>query len=84
MRPDSIPPSYNKFIVNCGPIDEVVLQAVRDNIRGRAVDAPTLRKYLVARAKKPGFFGRVRSPARVERFAGRTRTLNARCMSQLD
>ena len=59
MRPDSIPPSYNKFIVNCGPIDEVVLQAVRDNCRGRAVDAPTLRKYLVARAKKPGFLGRV-------------------------
>ena len=43
MRPETLPASYNKFIVNTGPIDKVVLSAVRDQIRGAPVDIPQAR-----------------------------------------
>ena len=46
MRPETIPKSYYKFIVNQGPIDEVVLQAVRANNRGRPMDMSILREYV--------------------------------------
>lgn len=33
MRPDTLPSSYNKFIIATGPIHTSVLQAVRDQVR---------------------------------------------------
>jgi len=29
MRPNTLPPSYYKFIVRAGPIEEIALEAVR-------------------------------------------------------
>ncbi len=46
MRPETLPPSYYKFIVRQGPIDEVMLQAVRDNCRGKPINLPQVRKYI--------------------------------------
>lgn len=45
MRPETLPESYYKFIVRTGPIKEVILQAVRDNNRGRPIDLPQVLDY---------------------------------------
>jgi len=46
MRPETLPPSYYKFIVRQGPIDEVMLQAVRDNNRGRPINLSAVNTYI--------------------------------------
>ena len=33
MRPETLPASYNRFIINMGPIDRPIIAAVRDNVR---------------------------------------------------
>lgn len=45
MRPETLPPSYYKFIVRTGPIHEVVLQSVRDNCRGKPINLPAVLDY---------------------------------------
>lgn len=45
MRPETLPPSYYKFIVRTGPIHEVVLQSVRDNCRGKPINLPDVLEY---------------------------------------
>ena len=47
MRPDTLPPAYNNFIVNTGPISRVMLQATRDRVRGVPVDAAAVSRYCV-------------------------------------
>lgn len=42
MRPDTLPRSYNNFIVSTGPIERGVLTAVRDQVRGVPLDVPAL------------------------------------------
>lgn len=49
MRPETLPNSYYKFIVRQGPIDEVILQAVRDNCRGKAINLPQVLEYVKAK-----------------------------------
>lgn len=46
MRPETLPPSYYKFIVRSGPIDECVLDAVRKSNRGKPVDLQTITDYV--------------------------------------
>mmetsp|Transcript_3860 Transcript_3860/g.7461 ORF Transcript_3860/g.7461 Transcript_3860/m.7461 type:complete len:540 (-) Transcript_3860:49-1668(-) len=46
MRPETLPGSYYKFIVRQGPIDEKILQAVRDSNRGRAINLPAVMEYV--------------------------------------
>jgi len=46
MRPETLPANYYKFIVRQGPIDEVILQGVRDNNRGKPIDLPAMTKYI--------------------------------------
>jgi hypothetical protein len=46
MRPETLPPSYYKFIVRSGPIDECVLDAVRKNNRNKPFDVRTLMEYV--------------------------------------
>lgn len=36
MRPETLPASYNRFIINMGPIAEPVIMAVRDRVRTHA------------------------------------------------
>jgi len=45
MRPDSIPMSYWKFIVRTGPIAATVLEAVKNNNRGKPIDVPKIMEY---------------------------------------
>ena len=45
-RPNALPPSYYSFIRRQGPLDEVVLQAVRDNCRGKPVNTDALFAYV--------------------------------------
>jgi hypothetical protein len=49
MRPASLPASYYKFIVRQGPIDEVILQAVRDNCRDRPINYKEVVEYVKKR-----------------------------------
>jgi hypothetical protein len=42
MRPDTLPSSYNKFIVSTGPIAPLVLATVREQIRGVPVNTSAL------------------------------------------
>ena len=49
MRPNALPPSYYAFIRKQGPLDEVVLQAVRDNCRDKAVDVKALFAHVQAK-----------------------------------
>lgn len=49
MRPESLPKSYQDFILKTGPVAEPVYKAVRDNCRGSAVDIATLSTYLFNR-----------------------------------
>lgn len=46
MRPDTLPPSFYNFILRTGPIDSRVLQAVRNNCRGKPFDAESVSCYL--------------------------------------
>lgn len=46
MRPESLPKSYQDFILKTGPVAEPVYKAVRDNCRGSAVDVAALSMYL--------------------------------------
>lgn len=52
MRPETLPPSYNKFIVNTGPISEFVLQVVRDANRGKAIDVKKVLQYVTKKGYK--------------------------------
>lgn len=45
MRPETLPSSYWRFIVNAGPITKDVLTAVRRNNRGLPVDVDKLLAY---------------------------------------
>uniref|UniRef100_A0A6B2L4Z8 Transmembrane protein 135 N-terminal domain-containing protein n=1 Tax=Arcella intermedia TaxID=1963864 RepID=A0A6B2L4Z8_9EUKA len=49
MRPETLDDSYYKFIVKSGPIDEVVLQQVRNNNRGRPLDVNRIVEYVTRR-----------------------------------
>jgi hypothetical protein len=46
MRPQALPASYYAFIRKQGPLPEVVLQAVRDNCRGKDVNVPAVLEYV--------------------------------------
>ncbi|ELR19728.1 carrier superfamily protein [Acanthamoeba castellanii str. Neff] len=46
MRPETLPPSYYKFIVRSGPIDECVLEGVRRSNRNKPIDVQTLVDYV--------------------------------------
>ncbi|GBG24712.1 Transmembrane protein 135 [Hondaea fermentalgiana] len=46
MRPETLPPSYYKFIVRQGPIAETMLQAVRDNCRDKPINLPAVMDYI--------------------------------------
>ena len=46
MRPNALPHSYYAFIRKQGPLEEVVLQAVRDNCRDKAVNTAELFEYV--------------------------------------
>jgi hypothetical protein len=52
MRPDTIPASYNRFIVRTGPIAELVLQAVRENARGRPINLTSIVEYMKTNAAR--------------------------------
>ena len=45
MRPETLPRSYYKFILNTGPIDELLLESVRRNCRGVAIDPAALNAF---------------------------------------
>jgi len=45
MRPETLPESYNKFIVQTGPINPMILEAVRNNNRGNPIDLQKLLEY---------------------------------------
>lgn len=49
MRPGTLPPSYNRFIVHTGPIRKEVLLAVRNNCRGLPVDVEAMAAHCRAR-----------------------------------
>ena len=49
MRPETLPRSYWNFIVRTGPIDAVVLEAVRHALRGKAVDVEKVNAYISQR-----------------------------------
>ena len=51
MRPDTLPASYNKFIVRTGPIAAPVLEACRRQLRGEAL-TPALRAWLQQHAQQ--------------------------------
>lgn len=46
MRPDTLPPSYLKFITDTGPITRQVLQFVRENNRNIPLDLQKLSAYV--------------------------------------
>ncbi|XP_078442401.1 mitochondrial import inner membrane translocase subunit Tim17/Tim22/Tim23 family protein [Wolffia australiana] len=46
MRPESLPKSYQDFILKTGPVAEPVYKAVRDSCRGYTVDVAALSAYL--------------------------------------
>lgn len=46
MRPETLPASYHKFIVNSGPIHGKILQVVRNNCRGIPFDEAFVTKYV--------------------------------------
>ncbi|MQL68582.1 hypothetical protein Taro_000815 [Colocasia esculenta] len=46
MRPESLPRSYQDFILKTGPVAEVVYRAVRNGCRGCPVDVDSLAAYL--------------------------------------
>eukprot|EP00884_Botryococcus_braunii_P011663 jgi/Botrbrau1/20498/Bobra.145_2s0056.1 len=50
MRPETLPPSFWKFIVRSGPVPAPVLEAVRRNVRGLPIDVERLNAFL-ARSK---------------------------------
>jgi len=49
MRPESLPKSFWKFMVETAPIDKNILEAVRRNNRGISIDTEAVSKY-IARA----------------------------------
>ncbi|XP_058085020.1 uncharacterized protein LOC131232651 [Magnolia sinica] len=49
MRPESLPKSYQDFILKTGPVAEPVYKAVRDSCRGGPVDVAALSVYLTKR-----------------------------------
>ena len=46
MRPETLPPSYHRFIVKSGPIPDVALQATMLQNRGAALDVPRIISYV--------------------------------------
>ncbi|KAL3699817.1 hypothetical protein R1sor_017839 [Riccia sorocarpa] len=46
MRPETLPESYNEFIIKSGPIARPVLKAVRESCRGGGVDVDSLAEYV--------------------------------------
>lgn len=46
MRPESLPKSYQDFILKTGPVAKPVYKAVRDSCRGSPVDVAALSAYL--------------------------------------
>jgi hypothetical protein len=46
MRPESLPKSYQEFILKTGPVAEPVYKAVRECCRGGPVDLTALSAYL--------------------------------------
>ena len=56
MRPETLPPSYWRFIVRTGPLDPFVLEQVRRNNRGLPVDVKGLLDFSNEKA------GRVLTP----------------------
>ncbi|XXG83258.1 hypothetical protein AAC387_Pa10g1056 [Persea americana] len=55
MRPESLPKSYQDFILKTGPVAAPVYKAVRDNCRGSAVDIASLSTYLFNRKGSSSF-----------------------------
>eukprot|EP01087_Luapelamoeba_hula_P022299 TRINITY_DN7955_c1_g1_i1.p1 TRINITY_DN7955_c1_g1~~TRINITY_DN7955_c1_g1_i1.p1 ORF type:complete len:497 (+),score=81.75 TRINITY_DN7955_c1_g1_i1:87-1577(+) len=50
LRPDTLPSSYYKFILKTGPISEVILTALRKNVRGAPVDVKAVNEFIIKRA----------------------------------
>ena len=48
MNPQTIPTSSRKFITSTGPIDGLVLDSIRKNLRGQSVDMSKLNAYAIA------------------------------------
>lgn len=46
MRPETLPPSYHRFIVNCGPLPMTALRAVMAQNRGQPLDMAAIRKHV--------------------------------------
>ena len=46
MRPKTLPHSYWNFIVRTGPIHGTVLEAVRQNLRGKPVDVDKVNAFI--------------------------------------
>jgi hypothetical protein len=46
MRPESLPKSYQEFILKTGPVAKPVFKAVRESCRGGPVDLNALSAYL--------------------------------------
>lgn len=52
MRPETLPSAYWSFIVKSGPIDAVILEAVRRSRRGLPVDVAAVNAYSAAQGGK--------------------------------
>ncbi|KAL2652112.1 hypothetical protein R1flu_020240 [Riccia fluitans] len=53
MRPETLPDSYNEFIIKSGPIARPVLKAVRESCRGGGIDVDSLAKYVKSKTRRP-------------------------------
>lgn len=53
MRPETLPDSYNEFILKSGPIARPVLKAVRESCRGGGIDVVSLAAYVTSKSGRP-------------------------------
>lgn len=62
MRPETLPDSYNEFIVKTGPIARPVLKAVRESCRGGGIDVASLAAFVTSKTGLPMFGVHAHSP----------------------
>ncbi|KAJ1291002.1 hypothetical protein BS78_02G285700 [Paspalum vaginatum] len=62
MRPESLPKSYQEFILKTGPVAEPVYKAVRECCRGGPVDLTALSAYL-SNKRSPGSINLTTNPS---------------------
>ncbi|BBM98838.1 hypothetical protein Mp_1g16630 [Marchantia polymorpha subsp. ruderalis] len=55
MRPETLPDSYNEFIVKTGPIARPVLKAVRESCKGGGIDVASLAAFVTNKTGLPMF-----------------------------